>query len=405
MIQSIKESACHYLFGKEASEIYDTSKFSEEFINQSLETLMRVNIFFLSKKENDGFPFIDPAAFNNQCHLYSLFAARIKQSYKEKSKEEKLGQTQENRFLHLSFLLSYAFLTDRKLLCQVIESGSDKEEFVLPSSKELFYDFVKDSKGILTRTARQSLNEVFEHCIKENFAAAKERSLLHRELYLLSLENLQLLPDRGTKTLYTLPKLAGVAYLINENIAFVIKTKIITKQGTGTLFFLNEPVSDDKPVLIFEAISSDDLSIGDFRKIAERCPSFFERKPSKKNRHDEEETCLFCNETQININPYQERFRKATESIQECLYALGADFIKEIQLPFRKFFEDKEKYPILTDIFQKAVLNIDELGLSMKRPLAFTVEHVYVDNAKHALSPEFRMNSSPESYSKARGFL
>ena len=41
----------------------------------------------------------------------------------------------------------------------------------------------------------------------------------------------------------------------------------------------------------------------------------------------------------------------------------------------------------------------------MKRPLAFTVEHVHVDSADHSNSSELRMNSSPEAYLKARGFL
>jgi hypothetical protein len=93
------------------------------------------------------------------------------------------------------------------------------------------------------------------------------------------------------------------------------------------------------------------------------------------------------------------------ESIQETFYALSADFMKEFQIPFTKFFNDHQQYPILTQIFHQALSNIDHFALSMKKPLAFTVQHVHVDSAQHALSPELRMTSSPESYLKKRGLL
>jgi hypothetical protein len=152
-------------------------------------------------------------------------------------------------------------------------------------------------------------------------------------------------------------------------------------------------------------VTSDELSINEFRQIAAKCPSYFERKPSRKHRHAESESCLFCNPKEIDATPHLENCNKAIESVEEALYALSADFIKEMQMPFIKYFEDTKKYPILSEIFQKAVGNIDKLGLSMKRPRAFTIDHVYLDNAAHALSSEFRMTSSPETYLKTRGFL
>lgn len=400
----LQESACHYLFGKEAAEIYG-KKIPEEIVNQSLETLMKANIAFLSRKDDDGFPFIDPAAFNNQCHLYSLLAARIKKNYKEKTAEEKLAKTQENRFLHLSFLLSYTFLTDRRLLCQTIERAASKGEISLPISKEHFDDFVKDNQGFLIRTARLSLNEVFERSMKKILEDAKGRSLLHKELYELSLEDLRVLPDRGKEKLYTLPKLVGVAYLIEENISFVIKTKVINEKGTGILFFKSGNIQGDDPVLIFETVASDKFSIKEFRNIAQECPTYFERKASSKDRHFENKNCHYCNPEKIDLGHYQGSFEKATASMQETLYALGADFMQEVQPAFLKFFKDEKKYPLLADIFKKAIPNIEKLGLSMKKPLAFTVDHVYVDSAKHALSSEFRMNMSPESFLQTRGFL
>lgn len=404
---SIQESSCHYLFGKEANEMYANTKFSDPQVNENLDALMRVNIAFLSRKENDGFPFIDPAAFNNQCHLYSLLAGKIKSTYKTKSHAEKLAKTEENRFLHLSFLLSYTFLTDRKnVLCRAIKAAASKGEVVLPNNTEVFYDFVKDSGGVLIRTARLSLNGVFERTIKEMLAAKKEKNPLHHELYQISLEDLKLSAERVATPLYTLPKLVGVAFLIDEKIDFVIKTKVITKDGSAELIYHSPNLKKgETPVLVFEAVTSDELSIEEFRTIAAKCPSYFERKPSRKDRHAENETCLLCHPKTIEAETHLETFKKATESIEETLFALGADFVREIQKPFVKYFEDEKKYPILSQLFAKAVEDIDKLGLSMKQPRAFTIDHVYMDDADHALSPEFRMRSSPEAYLTARGFL
>ncbi len=406
MVVPTQESACHYLFGKEASSLYDTSKISENFVNQSLETLMKINVVFLSRKTNDGFCLIDPAAFNNQCHLYALLAARIKIGYKTKTEDEKLARTEENRFLHLLFLLGWTFLTERKLLCQAIDLASSEKKVTLPTPKEDFHSFIKDPHGVLIRTARQSLNNVFEHYIKEAFCAAKEKSLLHKELYQLSLEDLQHLPSRGNQPLYTLPKLAGVAYLIHETIPIVIKTKVITSKGNGTLLYQSTPLDHpDEPVLLFEAIASDELSIQQFESIAERCPTYFFRQVSSKNRHSEKESCTFCQNEKIDLDPYKKRLIKVTACIQKTFYALGVDFMQEVQTSFIKFFKDESKYPILTSIFQKASSDIDELQVSMKKPLAFTVHHVYLDDAQHALSPQLRMDSFPESFLKERKFL
>lgn len=407
-IQNIPASACHYLFGKEADTMYVNSKFSKSQINENLDCLIGINIAFLSRKEKDGFPFIDPAAFNNQCHLYSFLASKIKADYKIKTDEEKLAKTQQNRFLHLSFLLSHTFLTDRNLLCQVIETAAHKGEITIPNDKKNFYNFVKDIGGTLIRSARLSLNDVFEQTIKELLVTNNQKSALHQELYDISLEEDLRIPVMSSKqiNLYTLPKLAGVAFLIQEKIAFVIKTKVMTSKGTTShlIYQQNVPLNkDDTPVLIFEAMTSDELSIESMRKIAQGCPSYFERKPSRKHRHNENETCLFCTSATVDIKPYLQTFEKATKSIEQTFYALGADFMKEVQTPFLKFFQDTKKYPILTQIFQNSATEIERLGVSIKHPKAFTIDHVYLDSAAHA--SEFRMNSSPQDYLKNRGFL
>lgn len=403
------QPACDYLFQNLSNDVYQAyhPHFSIDQVNEHLTTLMKVNVAFLSRKENDGFPFIDPVAFNNQCHLYSFMACQIKVNYKEKNEEEKLEQSEENRFLHLAFLLSYTFLNDRNLLCQTIETAERKQEVKLPKNKQSFYTFVKnDTSGALIRTSRLSLNEVFERTIKGMLKASQEKNALYKELYHLSLEDLKLPVGRTQIALFTFPKIAGIAFLIQEQFNFVVKTKIVNSEDSNhLLIYQNNALEDEEtPVLVFEAITSEDYSIQKFIELAKRCPSYFERNPSRKQRHNEG-CCVFCNPIKTDVSPYLDRFKRATESIEATLYALGADFLKDLQPEFVKFFNDSEKYPLLTEIYQRALTDIDRLGLSMKRPLAFTIDHVYADNLKHARSSDFRMKSSPEEYLKARNFL
>lgn len=404
MTNSVRESPCLYLFGKEPGDLFNSSVFSSNFVNKCLDTLMKVNILFLSKGEDACYPLLSPAAFNNQCHVYSLITAKLVQGYVEKSEEEKSAQTEDNRFLHLSFFLSFTFLTERPLLLQVIKKASEKENLELPQPLKTFDLFLKDHGGNFIHASRLALNSAFEKYIKDTFQKNAARSLLHRELYQLCLEDLHLEANKHGMTLYTLPKLAGVAFVINENVPLVIKTKVITKEGNGTLFYKTPGIDDTKPVLVFESIASDDLSIEDFRRLAGRCNHYSERNVSRKRRHNEEE-CRFCTKNEIDVSPFQERFNIATSSLSASLYALGADFMQNLQRSFIPFFEDTEKYPTLSDIYKNAVSLIEPMGLSMQKPLSFTVEHVHLDSAKHALSRDFRMNSSPESFLKERGLL
>lgn len=410
--QYCPKTACQYLFGEEATQsIYKAYQpsFSQESVDGFLETIMKINVLFLSRKENDGFTFIDPVANNNQCHLYAYLTGRIKENYKEKNSEEKAMQTEDHQFLHLSFLLSFTFLSDRSLLNKTIEAAHLKKEIELLDNEKQVKDFIKhEATGdVLVRAARLSLNQLFERKIKELFAAHATKSPLHREIYQISLEDLQLSMGRSKTSLYTLPKLVGVAFIIEEKISCVIKTKVMSKIGTDSCILYQTPYPEngDSPVLVFEAVTSNEHSIESFTAQAKRCPNYFERNPSKKNRHKETESCQFCNPTKIDLKDYSESFKHATSSINEAFYALAADFIREAQPSFLQFFQNKEKYPLLSEIFERAIANIEPLGLSMKKPIAFTIDHVYVDSAKHAYTPQLRLNSSPEAFLSERNFL
>ncbi len=407
------QTACQYLFNQPASTIFTNTP--EELVNKSLECLIKVNVHFLSREKNDGFFFVgDPSSFNNQCHIYSLFAAQIREGYKEKSLEEKLSYTQENRFFHLCFLLSFIFLKERSLLCRAI----DKSGVELPFSekeKKTFSLFVKDSlpgcQGVLLRTARQALNALFKELMQQRLSVIKDEKPLYSELYKLSLENLDCKSEDGKSSLYTLPKLIGVAYLIQQKIPFIIRSKIFTEKGVGKLFYqspLVKEVKENGSVLIFEAIGSDTFSMQRFREMASKCSHYFERHISSKNRHKDNEKCLFCKQEEMDTSVFKEfekRFEKAITLEEELLYVVAADFMNELQMPFLKFFQNEQNYPELKKVYEKAVPHIKNLGLSMEEPLTFTIKHVYADDKENAFSQDFYMDYSPEELLTKRGVL
>lgn len=405
------QSNCQFLFGKEFHEIDCLANFAEEVVNQSLNALMEHICTFMSREKNDAFPLIDPSVGNNQCHLYSFYASQMKQKYSQMSLQEKLTQTEENRFLFLSFFTSLPFSRHPRLMTDVIKTAFKKGEISLPPhlSQKDFFEFIPIINQKLMPYGRQALIELFEKRIKRDLAQNNipNDPLLSELSELTQEKDLYLLPPRGETPVYTLPKLAGVAYLIHQSFPFVIKTKVITSQGNGTLFYQSHPkLKMDAPVLVFETFASDEISMEKFQSITAHCPSYFERVPSKQRKPHKEKTCLFCQDKPLNdLSVYQKRFDQAMQTIDESLYAVGSDFMRTYQKPFLKFYNDPEKYPLLTKIFQQAMANIEPLGLSMQTPRTFTVLHVYMDSLEHVVQEDMRMNSSPEAFLKNRGFL
>ena len=105
----VNEGNCRFLFDCEAKEIFQPKKFKEteevksQIVEESLDVLMKVNRYILSK--DSGFAFVIPAAHNNQCHLYALRAAQILKNYRGKSEEEKCVKNEE-----INFFISRYFL-------------------------------------------------------------------------------------------------------------------------------------------------------------------------------------------------------------------------------------------------------------------------------------------------------
>jgi hypothetical protein len=416
------ETICKYIFGKEAEEVFTNVKIKNignkrKFIDQCLGVCTRINNYILTHKE--GLFVIDPRAFNNQCHLYSLRAVQAM----------KLEGGDETRFRLLSFFLSMPLTGNLALFKEAVngsllgmgegydEHNSTEKNFYaafkdhsIPFNKKNVEEFLKvDSSGRL-KEVRLRLNQVFEDHLKESLSSLKDSSPLHLELYKLAHipeEQLRIKsPTLGSKECYyTFPKLAGVAFMLDvlarEKIGFAIKVKVITKDGyAGRVSQCSAPFEDNEPVIVFEAIATDGtLSLAQCREEAKKCPSYFQNHPTKTKEHD---TCFFCEKTEQDLTPFIDRLQEVMKSPQEMFYALGADFIVNHQKEFHHFFES-EDYPNLSQIFQEAVPNIEKLGLSSDKPLTFSICHAHPDLGKHAKTASMELDTAPEQFLKTRG--
>ncbi len=408
----VSGSVCKYLFGNEANQIFENLYFSgsEErqgkFVDEALEILMKINMFLLTR--NRAFVLIDPMAFNNQCHLYALRVTKIQKKYQGMTEEDKCAMNEENRFLHLSMFLSFS-LSDTRNLVTVVKRAMD-ELSISKMFKKPFKNFLLDQGNCRQKAARIALNQLFEKDLKDSLAA-EAMDKLHCELSQLAHEKLVTQSSRGLNggLLYTFPKLSGVAYFIEQisknNIPFVVKVKILTEDGAGgVITHSSREIDDDEPVIVLEGFAGT-LSLPECRVEAKKCSIFFHRYIDTKMRHSQNEPCFYCKATQIDLSPYRERLVKAMASPEEMFYALGVDFLIKQQPEFQHFFEDKERYPHLCELFSRSKPLVEKLGLDMDKPSAFSVCHAYADVGVHGKSNGFQLDMTQEVFLKSRGIL
>lgn len=383
-------TSCYYLFNRSAQELFP--KLEAGFVNQSLSTLMKVVDHLVAHHPEALFIF-DPTAFNNQCHLYALFVAQAVQ----------MPASIDSRFLYLSFFLSYAFLTDpklmEKLVCKTLQVMDEKA----PSRE--FRLFIKDPDHIRTHAARTALNELFKTHMQTRLEDPELSKIAH--------SNLQLPPSSGKGDLYTLPKFAGIAHFLDtiqkQDITLLFKVKVVTKEGNGDFSFCKKKIQSlnpKEPVVIFEMmIPGKSLNYIECRDLAKRCPHHSRRNVSSKDRHPPTESCLFCSSSKIDISSYQEKFEPILAKPSEMLQALAADFVCQKQPSFFYFFSDPIEYPRLTKRFTESLPLIKSSFLSMNEPLNLSVSHVYTDSAKQAAENRLVIDASYETHLTQRGLL
>lgn len=415
MCNPVNQTFCNYLFGKEAEEIFTNIEINNvedkrKFIDQCLDVCMRAHEHVLTNKE--GLFLTDPRAFNNQCHLYSLRGVQMM----------KLDKLKESRFSLLSFFLSMSFMGSTTQFKNVVATAlkelnegyskqySKEKNFYaafkdksIPFDRKNIQKFLQDDGNCRTNAARLSLNQDFENYMKEELEHKKDQDPLHAELYRLANENLRVKSpiSKSNDLFYTFPKLAGVALMLDamakEKIGFAVKVKVITKDGfAGTLQESSGTFEDLEPIIIFDGIATDgSRTVKECREEAKSCPTYFQRDPAETKKHNE--SCFFCKKTEQDLKPYEQRLKEVMKNPQEMFSAMGADFIENTQKEFKPFFEDKENYPVLSEIFSDALPNVEKLGFSMC--------HAHPDFGKHAQTLSMELDTAPEQFLKERGLV
>lgn len=411
---------CQYLFNRDAHALFPAQ--DAAFVNQSLITLMNI-IDHLVVANPEALFIFDPTAFNNQCHLYALFVAQAINQIKIQSVvsavlPKPIGQIVQNyikfisidqRFLYHSFFLSYAFLTDPKLLEKLACKALVVMKAAIPSKE--FRLFLKDPESIRTHASRSALNLLFAEHMKKTFAAAE--SPLYTELSAIAHADLQLAPSSGRGTLYTFPKFAGVVYLteaiFQETIALLFKVKIVDRDGVGSFSCSNHNIQGlepTTPVVVVEMVATgDSLTYVECREIAKRCPTHSRRNVSSRDRHKSTESCLFCSPRKLDVTPYQQRFQPVLAGAQEMFLALGADFVLQNQRPFLPFFSDRDRFPQLTSLFEASIPRIERCFLSMAKPMNMSVSHVYTDCAARASIDTLVIDAAYETHLTERRLI
>lgn len=422
------ESVCNYMFGNYSNEMFGSQDVT--VVNESLSTLTKI-IDYLAVSKPEAFFVFDPAAFNNQCHLYALFTAQLVTQAKAHritvdliakatgydALPERLdhcirdyGEVVDRRMLYHAFFLSYAFM-DTKLLSSLTER-SLRDMHMQSAATKPFQLFCREN-GRRLKLLRKSYNDLFAAHMKRSLSAVDEP--LYRKLSAIAHSNLQL-DDSGKisqdkNALYTFPKFAGVAYLIDvlvkERIPLLFKVKVVTDAGNAMFAYSAQNLSaleSSVPVVVFEMVATgENISYLQYRELAKKCPSHSRRHVKSSERHAEAVTCLSCNPARIDPKPYVDQFLPILQQPSDLLLALGADFVRQNQPDFQPFFTDRDKFPQLTQLFAHSVPNITRYALSMNHGLNLSVSHCYTDCVSRALRGELVIDNAYATHLEQRG--
>lgn len=408
---------CHYLFGSNANEIFEYLPLPKgldktAFVERCLDLSMKVHVFLFTHRE--GILLLDPRAYNKQCQLYALKVCQIQRSYAQKTEEEKLALTEENRFLHLAFFIHYLFREKKTYINTVLSTlrRMDCHPFCKNFTLKSFKRFLRDEDRSREKASRLSFNQIFEREIKRSLQLS--HSPLQSELSRLSEENLYL---GGTslgvqiEKLYTYPKLAGLVYLVDamaqERLHFVLKVKVVNQIGYGGMIrYASGSIGENDPVIIFSGFATDgSCSVIERMHEAKKCPSYLYRNIFAKTRHPGSQRCFYCTPTKIDLHSQQERLNRIMSSPNALLFALGAEFMEQEQKSLLPFFTDRQKYPQLSQLFDESLAKIKKLELETEHIRSLAIYHTYSEIGKRALSDEFALDFNPDQFLLKHDFV
>lgn len=419
MTSSINELHCQYLFSSSCDQVFNLKNLSvpsgvdkSRFIERCLQLTIRVHVYLFS--HHDAILLLDPRAFNKQCQLYALRACQIHTTYSQKTEEEKIARTEENRFLHLGFILNYAF-REKDLYSKTILSMTQrvqKNPFDNELSAHSFKKFISSQRECREKAARSAFNLLFEQHTKLALDELRKISPVSEERALLSEENLRVNGsslNEKCEALYTYPKLTGLAFMIDvlrrDKLQFVLKIKVVNEQGSGGMVrYVSGPIQENDPVVVFAGFATDgSCSALEYMEKAKDCPSSLYRSHAK-TRHAAKASCFNCTPTQIDLAAQQARLDRVMKEPDKFLLALGTEFMEQSQQPFLSHFKS-DKYPHLHQEFISAKQHLEKLELYTDNTRSLAIYHTITELGKDALSDTFPLDASPEQFLKNKGVI
>lgn len=392
-MSTISETLCHYIFNKNAEEIFTDlipeKEKLKDFVDKCLEIALRVNKHIFMK--DNTLPLYSVNAFNEGCHMYCYRVLKLKRTTTLNSVNSSLERTDDNRFLLLSFFLSTVLLANKadgfkKVFFEAMkELGLDAPKGY---PKKLFKAFIADKDKIREDAARKSYHTVFQKYMQT--LCAEEKGDVYQELNSIAHEDLRI-PAKSLfykeQRFYTYPTFAALVFLNEKakemDIPLVFKARVITSDGIlGTLQHQIGVLDRKAPALIFEGIITENIDMKTFRTEAQKCAHYYRRKTKK--HHSEDNPCVFCKPAPEDkaalMTVFKKNFEKAM-GVENLLHVIGAEGGAQ-QKSFETFFNGK--YEKLTEIFKNAQPLIKKFGLSEEEPKGFSAFRVYVDTLENA---------------------
>jgi len=347
---------------------------------------------------NQGKLFLfDPYAGFDQCHLTSLKLAEIYGKYVENGNgiSAETITAEDARFLILCFICSQCFRHSMKPL-KALLNGSKQAG--------IFESII----NVCKKPAQIALGSVMKEYITESIEQINDNKELHSLLQEKSL-------GTGRNGIFRYPKFAGVV-LFNEknkqlNIPIVFKIKVYSKTGFHVHAFVMNTSNNNKtqkqPAIVFEGMAYKGKAhpFDEYINSRDACPQGFLSPPTT-TEHKGCCHCTPCSDEESSHEDVDFEAVKESSSLDEILCAEGADYSRlEQQDDVTKFFEDKEKYPQLHELYHKFSKFAVKSGLSMENTSAFVIEHAYPDTLDKATEKQRMLDTPVLQMLKNRGMI
>ncbi len=344
----------------------------------------------MSEFQKGHLELFDSTVGNNQCHINALYVVELFNAYKQGKID--LSEKSIKTFLTLSLFLSSsiaqsgkaAILVDRMFACR-----HELHPSLTKQHRDILNKFLK--KSLIRHYAREKLSELtatyIRRLIEEFMTSEPARAQELKEI------------DKQTAESGIFPKHPGIELFLHaqtiRDIPIIFKIKIITAEGyelvtlqcsrEGALTAA-QPVSQDKPVIVVEGISSQCASMHSWHYYfigRARCTKqlFYD------GRNDPAHKCMLC--TPLEKGLHQALPLTSYNGIV-AQKAIAAAFFHSAQC------EILAQFPLARKRFTDDLAYASEHGLCADRMTTFFIEHMYASMHNRAISTKRLCDSSTE---------